>query len=293
MEAGGGKKDILIAVHVKGEKQGVWILEGSRWVKQCDVSIDLPKDEVCFCAVADGLLAMGGFITRKHYSPECYHYSLSERRWRKLPDMISPKKYAEAVEISPMLVMVVGGYDDFDNYTNNCKILDLKLGDWSFVTPLPRHLKRLRVDATDGRVFIMGQYGDDNAPNYELHEYHPSSDTYTSVQIDIPRSGAYMFSWSDIAAVAGKLYLVGRLNIEYDITTQCVTQLPKPKANYYNSCRATVRGTNILLCGGGDTEHRRNAVEEYNTTTRRWNMLDVSLPFVFERGPSFVANISI
>ena len=280
--------DILIAIHLTGEKRGVWILEGSRWVKQCDVPKDLPEDRACFCAMADGLLAMGGRIN-KQTSPACYHYSLSEKRWRKLPDMIKTKKYAEAVEISPMLVMVVAGYDDKGNRTNTCEILDMKLGEWSSVKPLPGHIKHVRVAATDGRMFIMGQYGDDSAPNYELHEYHPSSDTYTSVQIDIPGSYASQFYWS---GVAGKLYVVGGINMEYDITTQCITQLPEPKASYFG-CSVTVRGKNIVLCGGYANEHRWNAMEKYNTTTKQWTMIDVSLPFEFERGESFVASISI
>ena len=119
-EGGGGKKDILIAVHVRGQKRGVWILEGSRWIKQCDVPEDFPKTGVCFCAVEDGLLAMGGKIKMKN-SSVCYHYSLSEGRWRKLPDMIVPKRCAQAVEISPMLVMVVGVYHEIVKNTSTCE----------------------------------------------------------------------------------------------------------------------------------------------------------------------------
>ena len=291
LEAGEGKKDILIAVHVEGEKRGVWVLEGLRWVKQCDVPKDLPEDRVCFCAVADGLLAMGGVIIEQP-SPACYHYSLSERRWKKLPDMITPKKHSQVVEISPMLVMVVRGIDDKVNYSSNCDILDIEQGEWSSVKPVPRHINTVRVAATDGRVFILRWYGDYSAPSYELHEYHPSSDTYTTVQIDIPGSYSWQFYCSDMAGVAGKLYLVGQINIEYDITTRHITQLSKPKGKYGNCC-ATVRGKNILLCGGSVKAHLHDAVEEYSTTTRQWKMMDVSLPFEFLENASFVANISI
>ena len=288
LEVGGGKKDILIAVHAEGENSGVWILEGSQWVKRGEIPRDLPQTGVFFCAVADGLVIRG--TTNKQKGPVCYYYSLSQGRWKKLPDMITPRSKAEAVEISPMLVMVVSGFDKKD--TNNCEILDIKQGKWSSVKPLPRHMKLIRVAATDGRVFIMGQYGDRNAPKYELHEYHSSSDAYTKVQIHIPGSDALEFDLSGMVALAGKVYLVGQINIEYDITTQHVTQLPKPKA-IYGGCCATVRGKNILLCGGRDTEHWKNAMEEYNTTTRQWKMLDVSLPYEFSKTKSFVANISM
>ena len=285
LEAGEGKTDILIAVHVEGEKCGVWTLGGSHWVKQCDVPKDLPEWRVCFCAVADGLLAMGGKISNQD-SPACYHYSLSERRWRMLPDMITPKSDAQAMEISPMVVMVVECYHD------TCEILDIRQGEWSPVKPLPIHFKNVRASATDGRAFIIGLYGNNFAPNYELLEYHPSSDTYTQVQIDIPRSGHTLFHDSAMAAVAGKLYLVGRINIEIDITAQCVTQLPKPKATY-QECYATARGKNILLYGGRDEDHSWDAVEEYNTTTRKWNMTDIVLPVRFLFRQTFAASISI
>ena len=295
LEAGGGKKDALIAVHVREKQRGLWILEGSRWVKQCDVPKDLPDDGVCFCAVTGGLLAMGGVIN-KQTSPVCYHYSLSERRWRKLPDMIIPRQSAKIVEISPMLVQVFGG--DYQNCSY--EILDIKQGKWSSVKPelykSPQH-----AASTDGRVFIgeyrtvlVSQFGDYNE-HYNVSEYHPSSGERTHVALDIhifrrsPSSDPGDF---DMAAVAGKLYLVGKINREYDITTQCVTKLPKPKARYTGCC-ATVRGKNILLCGSYGEEYRSTVMEEYNTATRQWKMLDVSLPFVFRRGQSFVANICI
>ena len=300
LDAGGGKKDTLITVGMNPLWRGVWILEGSLWVQQCEVPKDLPDNGVCFCAVAGGFLAIGGVI-ENYTSPLCYHFSLSGRRWRKLPDMIKPKRRAEAVKISPMLVMVIGGYDDEDNYTNTCEILDMKRGAWFSVEPLPGHIAKVRVAATDGRVFIMGQYGDSSAPNYQLLEYQPASDTYqpasdtyTTVQIDRPELNDLDFISSHMAAVAGKLYLVGRINIEYDITTQHVTQLPKPNDNInWSECCATVRGKSILLCGGYDNEHSDNVMEEYNTTTKQWKMLDVSLPFAIFSGQSFVVNISI
>ena len=192
----GVKKDILIAICSEGEKRGVWILEGSRWIKQCDVPKGLPERGIRFCAVADGLLAMGGEINGQ-ISPSCYHYSLSEKRWRKLPDMITPQVYAKAVEISPMYVMVVSG----GHYCSQCHILDMKRGVWSSVKPLPRQFTRVRVAATGGRVFIMGLYSVDNAPNYEILEYHRSSDTYTSVQRDDrPKSNAQQF-WRGIILI--------------------------------------------------------------------------------------------
>ena len=304
LEARGGNKDILLAARVLGENKGVWVLEGLRWVKQCDVPEDLAvaKYGVCFCAVADGLVGMGGWINRDDENdgqiiPICYHYSLSKRRWRRLPDMITPKGNAEAIEIRPMAVMVLGGSNK-GLFSTECEILSVSDGEWSSVRALPEHimLHVVRVTVVRGRVFIMGLYGDWNAPNCELLEYNPSSDTYTKLQTDFkPGSDYTLFFITDLAAIAGKPYLVGAINIEHDIATQHVTQLAVPNAMYRGiiECCATVRGKSILLCGGQDENRPFNAIEEYNTTTGRWAMLDISLPFLYFKGTSFVANISV
>ena len=291
---GGGSKDIMIAANVERYNKGVWVFEGSQWVKQCDVPKELPSAEVFFCAVADGFIRMGGIIDLGQNSSVCYHYSLSERKWKRLSDMITPKNDAEAVEISPMVVMVLAGYIK-NFFSAKCEILKVVEGEWSSVKPLPEYIRRVRAAAAGGRVFIVGEYGDNEAPAYELLEYNPSTDTYTKIQIDLPRSPINEFYFADMTAVAGKLYLVGGVNIEYDIATQHITQLAKPKATPYYSCGccAVVRGNNILLCGGRDEEHAYNAMEEYSRTTHQWRMLDVSLPFAYSKSSSFVANISV
>ena len=158
--------------------QVVWVLEGSQWIKQCDVPIEVRKYGVCFCAVADGFITMGGDTDNGTNSFVCYHYSLSDKRWRRLSDMITSKKNAEAVEISPMVVMVLGGDNGKDRFSTECEIFNVMENEWSSVRPLPGYLERIRVAATGGRVFIMGQYGDIKAPAYELLEYNASTDIY-------------------------------------------------------------------------------------------------------------------
>ena len=288
------KKDILTAVHVEGENRGVYILEGSQWVKQIDVPKDLAEHEVFFCAMSGGLLAMGGKISTQN-SRVCYHYSPFERKWTKLPDMITPKNRAQAVEVKSKFVMVVGGFSDKGSFSNKCEILDIKRGEWSSVTALPKHIKGVRAAATEKRVFIIGQSGDSYAPNYELLEYHPSTDEYTTMETDMPRVDTWKFYASDMAAVEDKLYLVGEINMECDVTTQHFTPLPpKPKISHSSRlCCATVRGKKILLCGGQDDDHFYNAIEEYKTKTRQWKMMDVSLPFTFSKSASFLANITV
>ena len=67
LEAGEGKKDILIAVHVRdlvmnGKEWDAWIMEGSWWIKQCGVSKDISEDVTCIHTVAGGFLGLGGEI---------------------------------------------------------------------------------------------------------------------------------------------------------------------------------------------------------------------------------------
>ena len=275
LQAGGGKKDTLIAVRLR-EQRGVCALEDSRWVRQCDVPKDIPQYGVCCCAVADGLTMMGGIKDGGLNSSVCYRYFLSEKRWRKLPGMITAKSRVRAVEISPMVVMVAG------------ELLDIRLGKWSSVKSLPEYNADASAAVADGRVFILKPFTDHS--NHELVEYHPASDSCTTTQIDIPIDRLLN---CEMTVVAGKLYLVGRINMEYDLTTGHVTQLPKPTASYILSHCIAVRGKNILLCGGSHMHHFCDVIEEYNTVTKQWKILNTFLPFSYLSGSSFVANISV
>ena len=309
LEATGEGKDILLAIHLHGEKRGVWVQEQSRWVKQCDVPKQLPEYGVCFCAVADGLVGLGGKVSDSERSSVCYHYSLSQKKWWKVPDMMTPKSYASAVEISPMVVMVVW-------YAGDCEVLDINKGEWSHVKPLQGFMGA-RVAAGNGRVFVMGVYcghsGSNDLPgwsNYELVEYHPSSDTYTATEVDIPISsgGPWRFHCSDMVYVAGKLYLVGEINLEIDLKTKQAIPMPDPnttQGHFFTwRCCPTVKGNDILLCGGVYKDQFwgmldlnstccQDAIEEYNTATKQWEMSDYLLPFRFWTGTSFVTNISV
>ena len=250
-QAGGGKKDTLIAAQLREVKRGVWVLEGSQWVRQGDVPKDIPHFGVCCCAVADGLTMMGGRINNQK-SPVGYHYSLSEKRWRKLPDMIRAISFDRAVEISPMVVMIAG------------ELLDIRLGKLSSAKSLPKYSADALVAVADGRVFILKPTQDHS--NHELVEYYPASDSCTTTQIDIPTDRLFN---CEMAVVAGKLYLVGRINMEYDLTTGHVTQLPKPTSTYILLDCITVRGKNILLCGGIHKHHFHDVIEVYNTVTKQ------------------------
>ena len=210
--AGGGHKDTLIAAKRCGEKQGVWVLEGLQWIKQCDIPRELSMRGLCFCAVADGIVGMGGTIDGSQIRPVCYHYSFSEKKWRRMADMITPKKSAEAVEISPMVVMVLGGYNDKGGFSAECEILNVMEGEWSSVKPLPKYLKRVRVAAAGGRVFIMRKYGDRSAPTYELLEFNTSTNTYTQMQIDFKTRIRFLTVWIYWHGSCARKAILGRWN---------------------------------------------------------------------------------
>lgn len=282
LQAEGGRNDILIAGCLEGGKRGVWILEDSKWFKHCDVPKDIPMDGVSICTVADGLTMMGGETNDEQTSPLCYHYSLSEKRWRKLPDMIIPR-YARAAEIRPKVVMVLGG--------NKCVILDIKQAKWFSTKPYAGFYNKTLVAAANGRVFILGlRVGDSDS---ELLEYHPATNSCTTMQMDIPKE---LFLLHEMAVVADKLYLFGEVNMEYDITTGHVTQLPDPNSisSHNAKYRSCVRRKKVLLCAGSYVnDSLADVIEEYNPETQQWKVLDISLPFSFNRGGSFVGTISV
>ena len=123
----GRDKNVLVALEIEKHK-ALWIYRNKRWVKQCDVPTDFPEEDMCFCSVTDGIIAIGGDINYHYKSPVCYYYSVSEQCWQKLPNMRTPRARASCAEIKNMVVMVVGGQSSKDGWVKVCEILDIKRG---------------------------------------------------------------------------------------------------------------------------------------------------------------------
>ena len=314
MEASGGTEDLLLAVDLSHNTRAVWILQHNLWIKQGNVPTDFPEKGVCFCAVSGGLVGMGGEISYHRKSAKCYHFSISTCQWRKLPDMITPRTDASAAEFQAMVVMVVGGRESKDHDSSVCEMLDVRTGQWSTIASLPEPFILPLVSAANGKVFILKhldgqpchqQLWQQNAPEPEpgfcLIQYDPVSDTHTKKCPLLVNAIDYMAY--DTVAKGDKVYLLGKIDAEYNCRsnqwrvlhiesgTVSYTNLTGNDIKYFcTSLSATVRGENILLCGGHTS---CDTIVEYNPATRRKELWDIRLPFPFSYVRSYVANLRV
>ena len=206
--------------------------------------------------------------------------------------------YASAVALDDTRVLMVGGFCLQKRQFKVCEILNIKCDTRSSAASLPEPLIQPLVSLAAGQVFIVPKKS--NLPYIFptwMLVFDPRENTHSYIS-RLPRSvrtteGACLTSTED------KLYLLGgeqSLAQQYDIVSKEWMQLQPPISRYslrYGCC-AVVRGDSILLCGGSTEEdNERNRVEEYNTRTKKWEMLDSYLPFQFDQRHSLVAHYSV
>ena len=286
----GEDENILFAMETRKQK-AVWIHENTRWEKQCDIPTEFPEEWMSFCKVTGGIIALGGDINFHHKSSICYYYSFSEHCWQKLPDMRTARAGALCAEIKNMVVMVVGGLGNKEEWSVECEILDIKRNQWFPAASLPVFLFEARICVVAGRTFIYGFNNHENAR--VLFEYDPKSDKF-SKKAPLPR----LRHIDSLAALENKMYGITddvQSVIQYDSATDQWTRISAPRKTHLDCAGiiATARGKNILLCGGNTDECRIKTIEEFNTLTHQWRMLDIRLPFQYCVSTSFVTSVSV
>ena len=291
LEVGGDTKDILLTVSTKEEERALWIMEGEQWVEQSDIPEECQLADVCFGRVSDGIVVAGGEDDDYTVYSQCHHFSVHTRQWKKLHDMPTARFCASAVEVEEMRLMVVGGVGSNWEVSAVCEIIDIVSNKWTSAAPLPTPMGKPLVAAAAGRAFILPQYN--MTPSTRILMYDPSTDTHTH-RSQVPDN--VRDTWGAcLVAVAQKLYLLGgeeRLAVQYDPRTNQWVKLTPPTAMYtgYHGCCAVVKSHHIMVCGG-DTEGRydSNRIDEYNTTTGEWRMIDMRLPCQFDMDDTHVA----
>jgi hypothetical protein len=295
----------LLAVSVNGSKRGVWLHDGSEWERVSGVPDECDNDGVCLCRVTDGMIVCGGWTDRS-LSGHCHHFSLLTRHWRKLADMITPRCYASAVEYVDGKLLVAGGVTSGGKWSAVCEELDCKRDRWSSGAGLPQAFVKPLMAAEAGQVFIMEQNHDLDQPRMLV--YDPSAEKgilrrpshkYTSAP-----PGVRSTEGACLAAAGQRLYLLGGeegLALEYNPRTDQWGHLTPPSPRYgwmgdhgyYKSgCCAAVSDGMIRVYGGSSSTEGGdcNRVEVYDTRARKWQTLDMRLPFMYSQYTVLVAH---
>ena len=292
-------QEVLLAVH----KKKLWVssrnvssegvLVSSEWECLSDIPTNYDNTYLCFCSVPDGIFAIGGWCSKRLCTVRnCYHFSLSTRQWRRLPNMPTARYDASAVAFDGML-LVFGGKNESYKYLDVCEKLHMSADEWSSAACIMEPLRQPLVATASGKVFIILRDSPITAGT-KIQQYDPTSDSFSWAG-ELPeyiRNTAL----ASLVAVDNKLYLLGgrqSLAVQYSLSADQWTQLPSQPTAWYSpwGCCALAHGGKILLCGGRKHDDSCDLVEEYDMQTQQWKMADVKLPFHFMFVSSHVASI--
>ena len=274
------------------------VLVSSEWEHQSDIATDHDLADICFCTMSDGIVALGGkcySCAEPHSVRNCYHFSLSTRQWRSLPDMPTARFWASAVELAiGDILFLFGGMDESYNVLDVCEKFHVSDCVWSATASLVEPLCKPLVATAAGKVFIIPRVVL-IFPGTKIQQYDPILDSF-SLAAQLP--DYVLNTWEASVVSAGdRLYLLGgeqRLAVQYSPAADQWVQLrSQPAARYERGCCAVVHSGKILLCGGSKDGDCRNTVEEYDTQTQQWNIADLKLPFAFNLLFSHVASIHL
>ena len=278
--------EVLLA----SKERSVWVRVGSEWEKQADLSKSHPDENICFCALPDGVVAVGGGY-EDNVSSMCHHFSVYTRSWRRLPDMPTVRRDASAVMPEDVL-MVLGGCDKDNQKLAVCEKFHMADGVWSSAAPMLEPLWRPLVAAAAGKVYIVPR---DFPSSTRIQVYDVTANTF-SWTAQLPQHPQNILG-ACLVAVDEKLYLLGgkqRLAVQYNPAVAQWTQLQlQPSATYDWGCCGVVHDGKLLLCGGDTTGEDKNLVEEFDINTQQWKTTRIKIPFAFTYWDSLVASIDV
>ena len=284
-------KDSLPLLAVK--ERSVWVRVGSVWEQQPDrLPVQHPDNSISFCAVPDGFVAIGGGFMAYVISM-CHHFSVHTRRWSRLPDMPTARRFVSAFMLANAL-MVLGGEDKHGNKLAVCEKFHMTDGVWSSSAPMIEPLIRPLVAVATNKVYIVPRRSP-ISPGIMMQKYDNTAGWFSRVS-QLPQNVRNTF-YACLVAADENLYLLGgeqRLAIQYSPAADQWTQLlSQPSGEYVWGCCGVVHDGKLLLCGGETEGNDRNFVEELDISTQQWKITDVKLPFYFWFVDSHVASIQV
>ena len=206
-------------------QKSVLLENKSGWEHLSDMPTAHPYEQICFCTLSDGILAIGGISRDNIPSRLVHHFSLHTRNWLRLKNMPAARSGTSAAVLPHDVVLVVGG-------SLSCEKFYVMSNKWRPATSLPESLFTPLVASAVGQVYVVPH--DDNIQGGIMHEYQPSTNDFAC--IDLPTyirstAEACLFGHEDL------LYLLGgeqNLATQYNTHTQQWTELTTPPSRYFD-----------------------------------------------------------
>jgi len=178
---------------------------------------DLPEpiNHAAVTAIGDTIYVVGGFgplgirlrwfmFARWDPLSTVYKLHLPSKTWSKGADLPFPRG-AGGVAVLDSAIWYAGGIDENRQITNTVFKFDLRTNTWSESLSMPTQRDHLRVEATNGELFVISGRKDDLRFNLATVEsFNPKTLTWTK-RADIPTARGGLGS----AVLNNKIYTFG------------------------------------------------------------------------------------
>ena len=243
------------------------------------------------CTTGDGLIVSGGYnrVTKLSMS-KVQIFSLADRAWSDLPDMLHPSM-AHGVAFLDNHFYAFGGCHWKDGKTkhlySDVNVLDLQSLSWSHCKPLPYAVKEPGVAVVGQDILVIGGFGKDGSMLTKTYMYNGRTRKRTRCQ-DMPEPNVVfrctVVIGSLVYAFSPKAFLL------YDVHNDQWSKLPLPPPMELRQSSAMVHTQGCLLAQGGcveDQYHPDDTVLSYNLASKKWTHRTEKMPLAVGQAWAF------
>ena len=232
-----------------------------------------PRTEVAAAVASGSIVAVGGFLSTGSNSARADAYSISNDRWRRLPDLPVAVDHAAAASANGR-VYVLGGYGANRRPLRTAFVLEQ--GRWRSLAQLPEARAAAAAAVAGGVLYVVGGVDGRRGLAHVALALDLSSGRWSRLRGPTPREHLAA------AATGGRIYALGGRSAGYDTnvallesyrpSTRTWSRLPSVQKARGGTGAAVVSGR-IVSVGGEEPAGSIGSVFAYSPSTRRWQRL--------------------
>ena len=252
----------------------------------------------CTCAVCttgNGLIFSGGYDRAiKRTISKVQIFSLSNRSWRNLPDMLQPVDTHGVAYLDEHFYTFGGSYTENGkekHLYSDVNVLDLQSQSWSHCQPLPCTTKESGVAVVGKDILVIGGWPENGCWLSQTYKYNTKTGKRTRCQ-DMPKPGNVSQS---TVAVDNLIYVLAyQMFLQYDVRADQWSELPLPLQKERKDLHAMVHTQGCLCVLGGyieDRNHPTDRVLRYNFSSKKWTLEKRRMPVAVRQAWAFTVVI--
>ena len=243
------------------------------------------------CTTGNGLIFSGGYDKAiKRSVSKVQIFSLSNRSWRHLPDMLRPVQFHGVAYLDEHFYTFGGCYKEdaqAKNAYSDVNVLDLQSQSWSHCQPLPCTTLEPGVAVVGNDILVIGGYSADDVDSVQTNKYNIKTQKRTRCR-NMPKYGHVHQS---TVAVDNLIYVLCHdMFLQYNVRADQWSELPLPLPKERRWLRAMVHTQGCLRGLGGYTEdnnHPTDSVLSYNISSKKWTLEKKRMPIAVAQSWAF------